>query len=467
MVEEEEGDDTHDSTSDGGQHQDATTNRPKKQRVRGVRLTRMPLVDEAEEMDFTQAFDAVKEDCDIDSESDHGSGSGSSSSSSSSSSSEESHPPLESLESLWLSDDDQYQEGYLNFVGGENPDQIDSERSSSRSNTESSTHTTPSEIEDGNDNDNDFTFTLRTDSVMLATGHSARDVYWHLAEAGVALEPKDFAVGLRLQIRQKYIDDLQFGENARHPLLGPAEFSLKTRIQSAECKGNGNSKDGNSTDNGRNVYTFCMCPGGVIVNASHGNNEVAINGMSYSTRASRYANAAFVVNVGGRDFDGYTPPSNDEKARLRHILKNKGPFGVSEGTGCSSEDLGEVDVAASVANGALRGLFFQQHWERASFDLGGGDYAAPAQRVTDFLHSRREAREVGEAAESQKERPDLSSSSSSSSSEPRDLPDALFMGRLKQANLNHALPDYVTFALAQALKKHGARKMPGGSRVCS
>jgi uncharacterized FAD-dependent dehydrogenase len=71
----------------------------------------------------------------------------------------------------------------------------------------------------------DFRLTLRTDALILASGHSARDVYWHCAEAKVAMQRMDFAIGLRLQISQKYIDDLTFGKDARHALLGPAEFS--------------------------------------------------------------------------------------------------------------------------------------------------------------------------------------------------------------------------------------------------
>jgi uncharacterized FAD-dependent dehydrogenase len=151
-----------------------------------------------------------------------------------------------------------------------------------------------------------------------------------------------------------------------------------------------------------------MCPGGVIVNASHGNGEVAVNGMSYSTRASRFANAAFVVVVGGDDFDNYDPPLEDAP-RLAAL----------ERTG--------ADTAA------LTGLFFQQHWERKCFELAGSDYAAPAQRVPDFLAGRKS----------------------------ENLPDSLFMGRLQSADLNEALPDYVTSALARVLKRHAERSMPG------
>lgn len=170
-------------------------------------------------------------------------------------------------------------------------------------------------------------FSVRTSDLFLGTGHSARSVYELLFKSGVKMLRKDFAVGLRLQISQKYINQLHFGEDAGNKQLGAAEFTLKHR----------------DVETNRDIFTFCMCPGGVIVNASHGNNEIAVNGMSYSTRASRYANSAFVVPVGGTDFDNYG--NND----------------------------------------ALSGLRFQQHWERCCFEEAGGAYAVPAQRVVDYV----------------------------------------------------------------------------------
>jgi uncharacterized FAD-dependent dehydrogenase len=139
----------------------------------------------------------------------------------------------------------------------------------------------------GNESHNVECFTLKSNAVFLATGHSSRDIFNSLYSNGVELAQKDFSIGLRLQLSQKYINKLQFGSFAGDKQLGPAEFTLK--YFDNETK--------------RSVYTFCMCPGGVIVNASHGNGEVAVNGMSYSTRASRFANAAFVVTVSGQDFD--------------------------------------------------------------------------------------------------------------------------------------------------------------------
>lgn len=219
-------------------------------------------------------------------------------------------------------------------------------------------------------------FTVRASELFLGTGHSSRHVYEHLYSAGVHMSRKDFAVGLRLQISQKYINKLHFGDEARNPLLGAAEFTLKHAC----------------AETNRNVYTFCMCPGGVIVNASHGEGEVAVNGMSYSTRASKYANSAFVVPVGGTDFDGY----------------------------------GNKD--------ALSGLRFQQHWERRCFEAAGGAYAAPAQRVVEYLTHK--------------------------FAPQRPLPDHKFMGTLQPADLHSVLPDFVGKSLVAGIKQFSLR-MPG------
>jgi uncharacterized FAD-dependent dehydrogenase len=178
-------------------------------------------------------------------------------------------------------------------------------------------------------------FSLHGTDFFLASGHSSRSIFNQLHNIGVDLSPKDFAIGLRLQISQKYINKIQYGEEkikiSNESELGPAEFTLKYFDK----------------ENNRNVYTFCMCPGGVIVNSSNGDNEVAVNGMSYSTRASRFANAAFVVNVGGSDFDNYS----------------------------------------STDNIPLKGMHFQQYWEKKCYEIGGEGYTVPAQRVCDYIEA--------------------------------------------------------------------------------
>jgi uncharacterized FAD-dependent dehydrogenase len=171
------------------------------------------------------------------------------------------------------------------------------------------------------------------DAVVLAVGHSARAVYDWAARAGLALERKGIAVGVRLEHPQPLIDRLQYGRAAGHPRLPPAFYELATEAE------------------GRGVYSFCMCPGGWIVPAATEPDGVVVNGMSLSRRDSPYANAGFVVAVEPADF---------------------GP-----------------DAA-----GPLAGVELQRAIERAAFAAGGGAFRAPAQRLGDFLAGRASA-EVG------------------------------------------------------------------------
>ena len=168
---------------------------------------------------------------------------------------------------------------------------------------------------------------IETDACFLATGHSARDVYRMLASAGVALEAKPFAVGIRLETAQHWINWAQYGKWSAHPLLGSASFRL-TR------------KPGGTT---RSCYSFCMCPGGLVIGCASSEDRITTNGMSYSGRAKYLGNAAFLVPVRPDDFPPIDGPS------------------------------------------ALAGVAFQETLERAAFEAGGGDYSLPAQRLEDFL----------------------------------------------------------------------------------
>lgn len=165
---------------------------------------------------------------------------------------------------------------------------------------------------------------LDTDILLLATGNSARDVYHLLAAKGFQLEAKALAVGVRIEHPQEIIDKAQYGGWAGHRSLGPAEYHLTYQHK----------------ETGRGVYTFCMCPGGMVVGATSEPGGVVTNGMSYHARDSKVANSAIVVTVSQRDFGGTT---------------------------------------------ALAGVEFQQKLERRAFEMGGGNYKAPAQRVADFL----------------------------------------------------------------------------------
>jgi uncharacterized FAD-dependent dehydrogenase len=169
---------------------------------------------------------------------------------------------------------------------------------------------------------------LEAAAVVLATGHSARDVYQLLADAGHQLESKSFAIGLRIEHPQPLINRIQYGELARHPALPSAAYQLV------------DSRAGCS------VFSFCMCPGGFIVPATTEPEHQVVNGMSPSSRNSRYANSGLVVAV--------------EPAAL---------------------------LAAGFV-GPLAGLELQSRIERAAFSAGGGGLKAPATRATDFLLGR-------------------------------------------------------------------------------
>jgi hypothetical protein len=171
--------------------------------------------------------------------------------------------------------------------------------------------------------------------VVLALGHSARDSFAMLKASGVAMQPKPFAVGLRIEHPQSLIDRARWGEAAGHPRLGPAEYKLVHHCQEP-------------TTAGRSVYSFCMCPGGLVVGATSEEGHVVTNGMSQHTRNERNANSGIVVTV-----------------ELADLL----PYGE-----------GPEDPLAGVA--------FQRHWEARAFAAGGSSYRAPAQRVGDFLAHR-------------------------------------------------------------------------------
>jgi uncharacterized FAD-dependent dehydrogenase len=164
--------------------------------------------------------------------------------------------------------------------------------------------------------------------VVLATGHSARDIYEILQQAGHSLESKPFALGLRIEHPQGLINRIQYGSLAGHPELPSAAYRL------VDSRG------------ARPVFSFCMCPGGFIVPATTEPGQVVVNGMSPSSRNSRYANSGMVVAV--------------EPAMLAEI--------------------GLV--------GPLAGIELQRRIETATFDAGGGALKAPATRVTDFLAGR-------------------------------------------------------------------------------
>lgn len=161
------------------------------------------------------------------------------------------------------------------------------------------------------------------DSLVLATGHSARDTYGMLAKQSVALESKPFAIGLRVEHPAELINFIQY-RHRRHPRLPTAEYALTY----------------NDPETKRGIYSFCMCPGGEVVLAASESQGLVVNGMSNRLRNGPYSNSALVVAVRPDDF-GATDP--------------------------------------------LAGMRFQRRWEEAAFVAGGSDYRAPAQNLLAFL----------------------------------------------------------------------------------
>ncbi|WP_288417530.1 NAD(P)/FAD-dependent oxidoreductase [uncultured Novosphingobium sp.] len=167
---------------------------------------------------------------------------------------------------------------------------------------------------------------LEADHVVMAIGHSARPTFEMLHDRGVHLEAKPFSIGVRIEHPQSWVDKARYGQCAGHPDLGAAAYAL-----AHHCS------------NERTVYSFCMCPGGRVVAATSEEGRVVTNGMSQYSRAEFNANSGLVVGI---------------------------------------------DPARDYPDGPLAGIALQRHWESKAFEAGGGTYAAPGQKVSDFLAGR-------------------------------------------------------------------------------
>lgn len=192
-------------------------------------------------------------------------------------------------------------------------------------------------------------FALACDALVLATGHSARDTFDMLARRGVQMEAKPFAVGVRVQHPQRMISVCQYGEHGAK-LLPPADYKLTGK-----------------TSDGRGVYTFCMCPGGYVVNASSEPGHLAVNGMSYHDRASASANSALIVQVTPEDFIRYTAGSS-----LQDVPAVRKADDITSAAG----------TPYSSAADPLAGIHFQRSLESAMYRLAGG--RIPVQLYGDF-----------------------------------------------------------------------------------
>ncbi len=187
--------------------------------------------------------------------------------------------------------------------------------------------------------------------VILATGHSARDVYRHLYESGLAIEAKGIAVGVRLEHPAELIDRIQYhNREGRGKFLPAAEYSYVTQAQ------------------GRGVYSFCMCPGGIVVPAASGPQQIVVNGMSPSTRNSAWSNSGMVVETRVEDLDGELLPFLTEA--------------MADGT------FAETHADIDRPDNPLRMMYFQEALEKACWQQGNRKQTAPSQRMADFVNRR-------------------------------------------------------------------------------
>jgi len=199
--------------------------------------------------------------------------------------------------------------------------------------------------------------TLAARHVVLALGHSSRDTFVMLHQRGVAMQAKAFSIGVRIEHPQSVIDRARWGRHAGHPLLGAADYKLVHHAQ-----------------NGRAVYSFCMCPGGTVVAATSEPGRVVTNGMSQYSRNERNANAGLVVGIDPPDFPLDTAAW-------------QAAFGQSEGA-LLAEEAQQLAAQHPPTVHPLAGIVLQRQLESRAFDVGGANYEAPGQLVGDFLAQR-------------------------------------------------------------------------------
>jgi uncharacterized protein len=230
--------------------------------------------------------------------------------------------------------------------------------------------------------------TLIANAVILATGHSARDIFELLHFKNILIEAKPFALGVRIEHPQNIIDNCQYHlspkteHQSRSEYLPPASYSLVDQV------------------NGRGVFSFCMCPGGIIAPAATNINELVVNGWSPSKRNNPYANSGMVVTV-----------ELDDANKLQAKLDNK---------------------STSNRPNPLALMHFQQQVEQKAFAIGGGNLVAPAQRVVDFCEGK----------------------------VSNILPNCSYLPGIKSSNMGDILPNFVYTALQKGIQSFG-KKMKG------
>lgn len=225
---------------------------------------------------------------------------------------------------------------------------------------------------------------LNADAVILATGHSARDIFELLHQNKLLIEAKPFALGVRAEHPQSLIDSIQYHCSGRSEYLPPAAYSLVQQVQ------------------GAGVFSFCMCPGGIIAPASTAGDELVVNGWSPSKRNNPYANSGIVVSV-------------DEKDALNYFKMQKTKSKIQR-----------------VENNPLLMMYFQQAIEQKAFLYGGGNFIAPAQRMVDFTKQKVSG----------------------------NLPACSYLPGLNSVALNEVLPAFIFNKLQIAFEQFG-KKMKG------
>lgn len=228
--------------------------------------------------------------------------------------------------------------------------------------------------------------------VILATGHSARDVYRYLHRAGVDIEQKSLAMGVRLEHPSLLIDQIQYhNREGRGKYLPAAEYSFVQQV-----------KD-------RGVYSFCMCPGGFVVPAATGPEQLVVNGMSPANRGSKWSNSGMVVETRPEDIDGELMP---------FLLE-----------AMSDETFAAQHTDFDDRHNPLRMMYVQEALERATWIQGGRTQVAPAQRMADFVNNRLSA----------------------------DLPKSSYSAGLLASPLHFWMPKFITSRLQEGFKAFGRR----------
>ncbi len=195
--------------------------------------------------------------------------------------------------------------------------------------------------------------------VILATGHSARDVYRYLASAKIDIEAKGIAVGVRLEHPSQLIDQIQYhNKQGRGKYLPAAEYSFVTQVD------------------GRGVYSFCMCPGGFVIPAATGPEQLVVNGMSPSNRGTAWSNSGMVVE---------THPEDVAQFVLDHGIPSQGK-GAEESS--SEADVKGTLTAEELLKNPLSMMYFQQIVEKQCWQQGNMKQTAPSQRMADFVNNR-------------------------------------------------------------------------------